>query len=93
MEPVALTVPRFALQQAEQRLEAIHKTLCGAGLHPGHYDTTEKAARAAVDMIEYFRHELANPPHDVQCLVLKNLGVEGYAEAPRCKIVSIYSPP
>lgn len=76
---------------ASNRLEALRVKLCAVGLHKGFHDTPEKAATAVVEMIAYFRNELANPPHDVQCLVLKRLGVEGYTEQAlaKMKLVSL----
>ena len=74
------------------RLEAVRLRLCKAGLHPGYHDTTEKAADAVCEMIEYFRRELANPPADVCVLVMRKYGVEGFmeeGEQPRCRLVSL----
>lgn len=74
-----------------ERLEAIRRKLCSVGLSRAHHDTPEKAAQAAVEMIAYFRRELAYPPHDVQCAVLRKLGVEGHTEGdkPRMRLVAI----
>lgn len=84
-------VRRLAGAAGLERLESLRRKLCSVGLHPGYHDTAEKAAAAVCEMIDYFRRELENPPHDIQCLVLRNLGVEGFTEQeePRCKIVSI----
>ncbi len=75
----------------EERLEALRLKLCSVGLHPKYHDTPEKAVAAVVDMIEYFRKEIADPPHDVQCAVLRKLGVSGYTdqEEPTCKLVDV----
>ncbi len=67
--------------------------LHSCGMHPDHYSDIVKAAQGAKDMIQSFRGELADPPHDVQAAVLRKLGVEGYTgnEAPTCRIVAIES--
>jgi len=73
------------------RLEALRVKLCAVGLCPKHHDTPEKAADAVVEMIAYFRAELANPPADVCSLVLEKYGVEGFTgdKPARCRIVSL----
>lgn len=73
------------------RIEAVRLKLCSVGLNYAHHDTLEKAADAVCDMIAYFRRELADPPHDVQCAVLRKLGVEGHTEgdSPRVRLVAI----
>jgi hypothetical protein len=63
-----------------ERIEALRLKLCAVGLHPGYHDTVEKAADAVVEMIAYFRAELANPPADVCGLVMGKYGVEGFTE-------------
>ena len=73
------------------RLEALRLRLCAVGLHPGYHDTPEKAADAVVEMIAYFRAELANPPADVCGLVMEKYGVEGFTgdKPARCRLVSL----
>ena len=64
--------------------------LQSCGLHGGYYDTIEKAAEGAREIICSLRKDLADPPHDVQCLVLKKLGVEGFTEdTPTRRLISI----
>jgi hypothetical protein len=55
-------------------------TLQGCGLHGGYYDTIEKAAEGVRDIIRSLRADLHDPPHDIQCAVLRKLGVEGFTK-------------
>jgi hypothetical protein len=52
--------------------------LQGCGLHGKYYDNIEKAAEGVRDIIRSLRADLYDPPHDVQCAVLRKLGVEGF---------------
>lgn len=62
------------------RLEALRLRLCSIGLHPLHHETPEKAAEAVCEMIAYFRRENLDPPHHLQCAVLRKLRVFGHME-------------
>jgi hypothetical protein len=70
---------------------SVLKMLQSVGLHPGYYDTEEKAAAAVVDLVKTLRKRLNDPDHNTQCMTLQKLGVEGYTgdEPPTCKIVSL----
>jgi hypothetical protein len=66
--------------------------LQGCGLHPGYYDTIEKAAEGVRDIISSLRSDLHDPPHDIQCAVLRKLGVEGFTKegvAPTHKLIPL----
>jgi hypothetical protein len=52
--------------------------LQGCGLHGKYYDDIEKAAEGVRDIIRSLRADLHDPPHDIQCAVLRKLGVEGF---------------
>jgi len=54
--------------------------LQGCGLHGGYYNTIEKAAEGVRDIIRALRSDLHDPPHDIQCAVLRKLGVEGFTK-------------
>lgn len=54
--------------------------LQGCGLHGGYYNTIEKAAEGVRDIIRALRADLHDPPHDIQCAVLRKLGVEGFTK-------------
>lgn len=62
------------------RLEALRLKLCSVGLHPLHHDTPEKAAEAVCEMISRFRREGFDPPHHLQCAVLRKMRVFGHME-------------
>lgn len=100
MPPKPETVNRVppgasSVMTCSARLETLRLKLCSVGLHPKYHDTPEKAAAAVCEMIAYLRRELADPPHDVQGLVLRKLGVEGWVreelgdKPATCKIVSL----
>ena len=63
-----------------QEIEKAKATLLATGLHPLYHNTIEDAARGASQLIKCLRADLSDPPHDVQCLVLKKLLVKGYCE-------------
>jgi len=67
------------------------RILQSCGLHCGYYSDIEHAAQGVKEIIQGLRAHLADPPHDIQCLVLKNLGVEGFTEGaePTLKLVSL----
>ena len=65
---------------AEERLEAIRVKLCSAGLNRGFYDTPEKAVEGCLSVIEALRRESSDPPHHMQCAVLRKLRVYGFME-------------
>jgi hypothetical protein len=54
--------------------------LQSCGLSPRYYDTVEKAAEGVSDIISSLRADLHDPPHDIQCAVLRKLGVEGFTK-------------
>ena len=65
--------------------------LQGCGLHGGYYDTIQKAAEGVRDIIRALRADLHDPPHDIQCAVLRKLGVEGFTKegvAPTHQLIS-----
>jgi hypothetical protein len=66
--------------------------LQGCGLHGKHYDNIEKAAEGVRDIIRSLRADLHDPPHDIQCAVLRELGVEGFTKegtAPTHKLIPL----
>ena len=56
------------------------------GLHPEYYDTLDKAIDGCIKIIESLRADLADPPHHVQCRVLRKLGIDGYTEDGESKL-------
>lgn len=56
--------------------ESFRLALCGLGLCPTKYDTPAKAVQGVTEIVEKLRRELADPPPDVQELVLKKLGLD-----------------
>lgn len=54
------------------------ETLKSCGLYGNYYDTIEKAADGVKSIIYELRGMLRHPPHDVQCAVLANMGIEGF---------------
>lgn len=70
----------LASSAGSDRLEALRLKLCSVGLHPLHHETPEKAAEAVCEMIAYFRRENLDPPHHLQCAVLRKLRVFGHME-------------
>lgn len=70
----------LASSAGSDRLEALRLKLCSIGLHPLHHETPEKAAEAVCEMIAYFRRENLDPPHHLQCAVLRKLRVFGHME-------------
>ena len=54
--------------------------LQGCGLHGRYYDNIENAAEGVRDIIRSLRADLHDPPHDIQCAVLRKLGVEGFTK-------------
>jgi hypothetical protein len=81
--------------------EVLPRTPCSAlsvlqscGLSPRYYDTVEKAAEGVRDIIRSLRAGLHDPPHDIQCAVLRKLGVEGFTKegvAPTYKLIPLPS--
>ena len=72
------------LAQLREKVAALTKerdealtTLWSIGLLPSQHDTLSKAAGAALGVVQHLRAELANPPPDVQELVLDKLGLRG----------------
>lgn len=66
--------------------------LQGCGLHRGYYGTIEKAAEGVRDIIRSLRADHHDPPHDIQCAVLRKLGVEGFTKegvAPTHKLIPL----
>lgn len=78
------------INQPQESAASALAILHSCGLHPKYYDTVEKAAVGVREIITSLRQQLADPPHDVQCLVLKNLGIEGYTgdEPPKRTIIA-----
>lgn len=54
------------------------ETLKSCGLYGNYYDTIEKASDGVRSIILELRGMLRHPPHDVQCTVLANMGIEGF---------------
>jgi hypothetical protein len=70
--------------------------LQGCGLNGKYYDNIEKAAEGARDIIRSLRANLHDPPHDIQCAVLRKLGVEGFTKegvAPTHKLIPLPNDP
>lgn len=70
----------LASSDGSDRLEVLRLKLCSIGLHPLHHETPEKAAEAVCEMIAHFRRENLDPPHHLQCTVLRKLRVFGHME-------------
>ena len=64
-----------AQKSLNSQIESARLALCKVGLSPSHHDTLDKAVRGAVDVVETLRNTLADPPHDLQELVLMKLAM------------------
>lgn len=51
------------------------RVLWSIGLSPAHHPDLLSAARGAKSIVEHLRRELADPPPDIQELVLRKLGI------------------
>ena len=83
-EDQTLSKPTDAEQESGKGLDGTPCSalaiLQGCGLHGKHYNTVEKAAEGVRDIIRALRADLHDPPHDIQCAVLRKLGVEGFTK-------------
>ena len=64
-----------ACKSLNSQIESARLALCAVGLHPGYHDTLDKAVRGAVEIIESLRKTIADPPHNLQELVLMKLAL------------------
>lgn len=69
----------FAQKMEQERNEAI-KIIHACGLHPDYHKTITAAAIGAEEIIRSLRADLSDPPHYIQCAVLRKLGIEGFTE-------------
>ncbi len=68
------TVPEIMACVTEEEAEVL-KVLWSVGLHPGFHPTLIKAATGVAGIVKALRDTLADPPPDVQELVMEKLGV------------------
>jgi hypothetical protein len=65
-----------AIDWAVHQIEETQRILILCGLNARDYNMPTKSAEGAMHIILALRRDLRNPPHNVQCAALKELGVE-----------------
>lgn len=80
------------VKELESERDQALKVLWSAGLSPTHHAELHQAALAVVSIVNKLRIEIGSPSTDVIENAMHQLGVDGYCDNPKMRLVEIEKP-